>query len=126
MRLDSALADITPNIALTYTSAPCIWQLPLFLGCALCMQLRDHLADLAVAARASGLRCDMLRGTIAQAGEAAALKEIQGFTRSEKESLRLLRLARDRIAADAHSKCVLQAASPAACSYLSWVHAVEL
>lgn len=70
------------------------------------MQLRDHLADLAVASRASGLRCDMLRGTIAQAGEAAALKEIQGFTRSEKESLRLLRLARDRIAADAHSKYI--------------------
>ncbi|CDJ50796.1 CAMP-dependent protein kinase regulatory subunit, putative [Eimeria brunetti] len=69
---------------------------------ALQRELRDHLADLAVAARASGLRCDMLRGTIAQAGEAAALKEIQGFTRSEKESLRLLRLARDRIAADAH------------------------
>ncbi|CDJ36672.1 CAMP-dependent protein kinase regulatory subunit, putative [Eimeria mitis] len=69
---------------------------------ALQRELRDHLADLAVAARASGLRCDVLRGTIAQAGEAAALKEIQGFTRSEKESLRLLRLARDRIAADAH------------------------
>lgn len=68
------------------------------------LQLRDHLADLAVAARASGLRCDILRGTIAQAGEAAAVKELQGFTRSEKESLRLLRLARDRIAADAQSK----------------------
>ncbi|CDI73672.1 CAMP-dependent protein kinase regulatory subunit, putative [Eimeria praecox] len=69
---------------------------------ALQRELRDHLADLAVAARASGLRCDMLRATIAQAGEAAALKEVQGFTRSEKESLRLLRLARDRITADAH------------------------
>ncbi|CDJ66729.1 CAMP-dependent protein kinase regulatory subunit, putative [Eimeria necatrix] len=69
---------------------------------ALQRELRDHLSDLAVAARASGLRCDLLRGTIAQAGEAAALREIQGFTRSEKESLRLLRLARDRIAADAH------------------------
>lgn len=68
---------------------------------ALQRELRDHLADLAVAARASGLRCDILRGTVAQAGEAAALKELQGFTRSEKESLRLLRLARDRIAADA-------------------------
>lgn len=68
------------------------------------MQLRDHLADLAVAARASGLRCDMLRGTIAQAGEAAALKELQGFTRSEKESLRLLRQARARITADARSE----------------------
>lgn len=73
--------------------------------CLLDTQLRDHLSDLAVAARASGLRCDLLRGTIAQAGEAAALREIQGFTRSEKESLRLLRLARDRIAADAHSEC---------------------
>ncbi|KAL8453899.1 hypothetical protein Emed_000610 [Eimeria media] len=68
---------------------------------ALQRELRDHLADLSVAARASGLRCDMLRGTIAQAAEAAAVKELQGFTRSEKESLRLLRLARDRIAADA-------------------------
>ncbi|KAL8445957.1 hypothetical protein Emag_004922 [Eimeria magna] len=71
---------------------------------ALQRELRDHLADLSVAARASGLRCDMLRGTIAQAAEAAAVKELQGFTRSEKESLRLLRLARDRIAADAQSK----------------------
>ncbi|KAL8272870.1 hypothetical protein Esti_003179 [Eimeria stiedai] len=68
---------------------------------ALQRELRDHLADLSVAARASGLRCDMLRGTIAQAAEAAAVKELQGFTRSEKESLRLLRLARDRIASDA-------------------------
>ena len=69
-------------------------------------QLRDHLADLANAARASGVRCDILRGQIAQAGEAAALKELHGFTRSEKESLRLLRHARDRIAADARSECL--------------------
>ncbi|OEH80348.1 CAMP-dependent protein kinase regulatory [Cyclospora cayetanensis] len=69
---------------------------------ALQRELRDHLADLAAASRASGLRCDILRGTLAQAGEAAAMKEIQGFTRSEKESLRLLRQARDRIAADAN------------------------
>ncbi|KAL8429108.1 hypothetical protein Efla_003161 [Eimeria flavescens] len=68
---------------------------------ALQRELRDHLADLSVAARASGLKCDMFRGTLAQAAEAAAIKELQGFTRSEKESLRLLRLARDRIAADA-------------------------
>ncbi|KAL8432543.1 hypothetical protein ACSSS7_004540 [Eimeria intestinalis] len=69
-------------------------------------EMRDTLVQLATAqvARASGLRCDMLRGTVAQAAEASAVKELQGFTRSEKESLRLLRLARDRIAADAQSK----------------------
>lgn len=70
------------------------------------VQLRDHLADLAIAARTAGLRCEVLRGTVAQAGEAAAMKELHGFTRSEKESLMLLRQARDRIASDAQSTCV--------------------
>lgn len=63
-------------------------------------QLRDHLSDLAVASRRGGLSCSVFRGTLFEAGQAAAKQEVEGLTRSERESLRLLRLARDRVCTD--------------------------
>ncbi|PFH37518.1 cyclic nucleotide-binding domain-containing protein [Besnoitia besnoiti] len=64
-------------------------------------ELRDHLADLAVASRSSGMRCDLFRGEILQAGQAAAHSAVGAIPYAERESLRLLRQARDRIEADA-------------------------
>ncbi|CBZ55716.1 hypothetical protein NCLIV_061410 [Neospora caninum Liverpool] len=64
-------------------------------------ELRDHLATLALASRKSGMKCDLFRGGILAAAEAAARRDLGGLTCSERESLRLLRQAGDRIDADA-------------------------
>ncbi|KFH05149.1 hypothetical protein TGVAND_325000, partial [Toxoplasma gondii VAND] len=64
-------------------------------------ELREHLASLALASRKSGMSCDLFRGGILQAAEAAARRDLAGVPGCERESLRLLRQAADRIDSDA-------------------------
>ncbi|KEP60036.1 UNVERIFIED_CONTAM: cyclic nucleotide-binding domain protein [Hammondia hammondi] len=64
-------------------------------------ELREHLASLALASRKSGMSCDLFRGGILQAAETAARRDVAGVPGCERESLRLLRQAADRIDSDA-------------------------